>query len=479
MREVNAYPPGGGPLAVYSRHRFFETLDFAVNAYYDIDSIAVSGVGYPNATAPPMQLCLQEYRHASVFTANMSYTFDAHLQSRCTDLMPAPRELAHHNFSSRVALRRRGFNVSFIGLTRTTLAFSLNAVRLKLAMPVNPPECYRLRAALTMDNGDQDGRMLVALDVRAQLQHCDGDVEYADGGAAVQALFTAVNVAVVVICFFSLVMCTRAIYRAQLLRYETQITLRKHFDYELSSEEHFRFLNLWYVLIIINDVLIIFASLIMIQLETEAVGETASAATWNVCAVVLGVGNLLVWIGVLRYFGFFSSYNVLILTVKSSMPSVLRFSVCATICYAGFAFCGWLVLGPYHLKFRTLSKTSEALFSLMNGDDMFATFAQVSPKSSLVYWFSKLYVYVFIFFFIYVVISLMISIIMDSYETIKKYYREGFPLSPLDEFVRVRRSDPATGVYREDEGEPLLRRLVRCCCRRSTDDGEALISPVA
>ncbi|KAH9521899.1 Mucolipin-2 [Dermatophagoides farinae] len=37
-------------------------------------------------------------------------------------------------------------------------------------------------------------------------------------------------------------------------------------------------------------------------------------------------------------------------------------------------FCGWVVLGPHHLKFRTLSSTLECLFSLINGDDMFATF---------------------------------------------------------------------------------------------------------
>ena len=466
-REVNAYPPGGGPLAVYSRHRFFETLDFAVNAYYDLDNLAVSGIGYPNDTAPPVRLCLREYRHARVFPANMSYAFDAHVRQRCVELMPTPMEVAHHNFSTRAFLDRHDFNMTFVGLTGTTLSFTLNAVRLKLAMPVDLPDCYRLDVALTLDNGNQDGRILVKLDVQARLQPCHGDLEFANDGALLKGLFTAISVLVIIVCFSSFVMCLRSIYRAQLLRIEAASLLRKHFNYEMNYDEHFRFLNLWYVIIIINDGLIVFASLIKIQLDMDLIAASAGAETWNVCAVVLGAGNLLVWVGMLRYFSFFSSYNVLILTVKSSMPSVLRFSVCATICYAGFVFCGWLVLAPYHLKFRTLSKTSEALFSLMNGDDMFATFAQLWPKSRLVYWFSKLYIYVFIFFFIYVVISLMISIIMDSYETIKAYYREGFPLSPLDEFVAVRRSDPETGVYREDEGDWLL---ARCCCRRRATD---------
>jgi hypothetical protein len=37
-------------------------------------------------------------------------------------------------------------------------------------------------------------------------------------------------------------------------------------------------------------------------------------------------------------------------------------------------FAGWLILGPYHFKFGSIMSTSECLFSLINGDDMFATF---------------------------------------------------------------------------------------------------------
>jgi hypothetical protein len=39
-----------------------------------------------------------------------------------------------------------------------------------------------------------------------------------------------------------------------------------------------------------------------------------------------------------------------------------------------FVFAGWLILGPYHFKFGSIMSTSECLFSLINGDDMFATF---------------------------------------------------------------------------------------------------------
>lgn len=56
---------------------------------------------------------------------------------------------------------------------------------------------------------------------------------------------------------------------------------------------------------------------------------------------------------------------------------------------------------------------------MVNGDDMFATFAGMSERSALVWWFSRLYLYSFISLFIYVVLSLFIALIMDTYETIK------------------------------------------------------------
>lgn len=92
---------------------------------------------------------------------------------------------------------------------------------------------------------------------------------------------------------------------------------------------------------------------------------------------------------------------------------------------SGFAFCGWVILGPFHIKFRSLSTTSECLFALINGDDLFATFSMLGTDSPIIWYFSRAYVYVFIFLFIYVVLSLFIAIIMDSYETIKDYYSQG------------------------------------------------------
>lgn len=73
----------------------------------------------------------------------------------------------------------------------------------------------------------------------------------------------------------------------------------------------------------------------------------------------------------------------------------------------------------FPLQFVALNTVSECLFSLVNGDDMFATFAQIQQKSIMVWLFSRLYLYSFISLFIYMILSLFIALITDSYDTIK------------------------------------------------------------
>lgn len=83
------------------------------------------------------------------------------------------------------------------------------------------------------------------------------------------------------------------------------------------------------------------------------------------------------------------------------------------------------------MKFKTLAMTSECLYALLNGDDVFATFAITDPSVPVIWWFSRVYIYLFIALFVYVVLSLFIAIICDSYETIKDFYEQGFPLTDL------------------------------------------------
>ena len=114
---------------------------------------------------------------------------------------------------------------------------------------------------------------------------------------------------------------------------------------------------------------------------------------------------------------------MLLITLKVALPSILRFTCCVSFIYFGFTICGWIVFGPYHPKFSGILASSECLFSLINGDDIWRTFEMmrdIQHVCPLIYVFSQIYLYVFISLFIFVVLSVFIGIVGDTFEKIKK-----------------------------------------------------------
>lgn len=445
-REVTSYPPGAGPLAIYAQEDFYKTIDYAVTGYGNI-SDAIGPYSYPNEdnSIAPIKLCLYQYRKGTIFGFNESYIFDSNVEVNCLLLDGNASEVGSEQF-----LADQSVPLSFSALVRATLEMSLKTVNFKAAGPLAAPDCYQFDITILMDNQDHDGQMQLSLDAEAVRLHCKGNMEYRSGSQIEALLRTCLNVLVIIVCAVSFALCTRALYRAQLLRQVTVKFFWQSYQRPLSCDGQMEFLNIWYIMIICNDVLLVMGS----GLKQQIQANNFTANEWNACALFLGIGNLLVWFGLLRYLGFFKTYNVVILTLKRAAPKMSRFLICALIIYAGFMFSGWLILGPYHIKFRSLATTSECLYSLINGDDMFATFSIMSSKSPLIWWFSRIYLYSFISLYIYVVLSLFISVIMDAYDTIKEYYRHGFPLNDLRQFVGpIDPADYQGGAFRANEQE--------------------------
>nr|NVI71363.1 transient receptor potential cation channel, mucolipin ortholog [Cucujiformia] len=364
-REINSYPPTAGPLAIYVSDDFYSTIDFAFDGYANI-SKAIGSYSYTNEDniMTDMVLCLYSYKQGEIFGFNESYVFNSEIVKSCSNIS---HDINEGKFNSRVYFESQ--DIKFSALVRASLDFSLKTVNFKSAGRISPPNCYQFDVTILFDNEDHDGQMTVSLDAEPIRLNCKGDIEYVTGNEINSILRSLLNYLVILICLLSFALCGRAIWRAQQLRAITESYFMTNFNKRLTSGDKRKFFNLWYMMIIVNDVLIIIGSAIQEQIEKEEF----TSDQWNVCSVCLGLGNLLVWFGVLRYLGFFKTYNVVILTLERAAPQVARFLLCAILIYAGFTFCGWLVLGPYHLKFRSLSTTSECLFSLINGDDMFAT----------------------------------------------------------------------------------------------------------
>lgn len=459
-REINAYPPGAGPLAVYKIKEFYDTLDYAYEGYSNILTTSIGPYSYNDEhnIKPPPVFCQYNYKQGIINGFNESYVFNSEVIETCVNFTTP----TVGRFNSESFIKEAGLNISFASLIQAKLMFSLKTINFRAAGPITPPDCYRFDIKIIFDNEDHDGQMSLVLDAEPYKLTCKGDSAYVTDNKIDQVLRSILNILVILICSVSFGLCGRAIYRAQLLKELTVQFFRRAYDKELSLEGRLEFLNVWYIMIIVNDLLIILGSAIKEQIERNQFTNDQ----WNVCSLFLGTGNLLVWFGVLRYLGFFKTYNVVILTLKKAAPKIFRFSICALLLYAGFMFCGWLILGPYHMKFQTLATTSECLFSLINGDDMFATFSIMSKKSPMLWWFSRIYLYSFISLYIYVVLSLFISVIMDAYDTIKQYYKDGFPKSDLHRFIgETNVEEVSSGLYRTESSHSLnaLMNSLFCC----------------
>lgn len=434
-REVASYPPSAGPYAVYTKKDFYRHLDTVVRRYTNVTKTAVAPLGYDTKDGElgNLTFCKTQYGLRHMTPYNEILIFDNIQQTECltVEMLWKKNDKQWQNFSMKDYAKKNNFSLEFERLIQANVMFALKTVYLKSMSTFDLPECYKYDVNVKYNNAAHDGQILITLTTASTKLNCQTNIHYEATSEAEIIFRQFMNGIVILLCSSSLVLCFRSLLRGQALRSQTEVFFWQKNRTALTWSDKLDFVDFWYVMIITNDVLIIIGSLIKIQLEQRLIDGTQ----YNFCSTLLGFGNLLVWAGVLRYLGFFQKYNILILTMKRATPNILRFLLCAILLYMGFCFCGWVVLGPHNIKFRSLSSTSECLFALMNGDDIFATFAIMGESTGVIWWFSRIYLYMFLILFIYCVISLFLSVIMDSYETIRESYDQDAYPSHLWKFI--------------------------------------------
>ena len=452
-REINAYPPATGKFALYKKESFYAFFNYTAGTYARLNELTLSPT-VPNTT---LDFCVESY--IPVPNGDMNDNFVIHgeeFQLKCIKLHN--RTLV--NFNSQKYLIQNDFDVPWNLLIQMKMNFTVNTITSRQLGPVRGQECFKFHIEILFDNRDHDGQIPIELISTPKRFTCPNPsmTEDTEETNSIRVLSVIVGLT----CLTSFILCCRALIRGQILAKETANFFEVRYGLKLTLMEKTQFLNLWYVIICINDILIIIGTILKEIIENRR----TDSDLWDMCSTCLGIGNLLVWMGMLRYLGFFEKYNVIILTIRQAMPNIVRFTVCVSIMYFGFVFCGWVVLGPYQFKFNTLSSTSECLFSLINGDDMFATFSMVSSKNSMIWSFSRLYLYLFVIIFIYVVLSLFIAIITDAYEMVKEHYRVGFPKTRVDAFYLAIEYDIYSKEFCEGISPSILYLSWACVMKR-------------
>uniref|UniRef100_H0WWW9 Mucolipin TRP cation channel 2 n=1 Tax=Otolemur garnettii TaxID=30611 RepID=H0WWW9_OTOGA len=440
--------------SVYTQEDAYDSIFFAIHQaiYHHLKDIALGTLGYGENedNRIGLKVCKQHYKEGTMFPANETLNMDSDTETDCIhlDLQTLARNSPDWKNLSF-------FRLEFYRLLKVEISFRLKGIDLQTIHYRELPDCYVFQntASITFDNKAHSGKIKIYFDSDANIEECKDFNIFGSTQKNTQYVLVF-DAFVIVICLASLTLCTRSIVLALRLRKRFLNFFLEKYKRRASDADQWEFINGWYVLVIISDLMTIIGSVLKMEIKAK------NLTNYDLCSILLGTSTLLVWVGVIRYLGYFQAYNVLILTMQASLPKVLRFCACAGMIYLGYTFCGWIVLGPYHDKFQNLNTVAECLFSLVNGDDMFATFAQIQQKSVLVWLFSRLYLYSFISLFIYMILSLFIALITDSYDTIKKFQQNGFPETDLKEFLKE------CGSKAECPREPSSLPSCICCLRR-------------
>ncbi|OWK05109.1 MCOLN3, partial [Cervus elaphus hippelaphus] len=343
--------------------------------YLQLCNVSVGNHAFENKGTEQSALaaCWHFYKQGNIYPGNDTFDIDPEIETEC--LFVEPNEPFHIGTPEENKLN---LTLDFHRLLTVELQFKLKAINLQTIRHHELPDCYDFTLTITFDNKAHSGRIKISLDNDISIRECKD--WHVSGSIQKNTHYMMIfDVFIILTCLASLILCVRSVLRGLQLQQEFVNFFLLHYKKEVSVSDRMEFINGWYIMIIISDILTIIGSILKMEIQAK----------------------------------------LLILTLQAALPNVIRFCCCAAMIYLGYCFCGWIVLGPYHDKFRSLNMVSECLFSLINGDDMFATFAKMQQKSYLVWLFSRIYLYSFISLFIYMILSLFIALITDTYETIK------------------------------------------------------------
>ncbi|KAM9115003.1 mucolipin-1 isoform 3-T5 [Pangshura tecta] len=399
--------------AVYTQRDLYDHIFYAVEKYLAIPNETIGRYAYVHGECSGNQsalmLCQQYYRKGQIDPANDTFNIDPKIITDCLGVdpmerMPWPLQ-PHPSY--------RNFTLKFHKLINITIQFKLKAINIQTIINNEIPDCYTFTITITFDNKAHSGRVKISLDNKADIKECKDPSIYGRGDNTFRMAF---DVAVILVCVLSFVLCARSIIRGLILQHELGHFFQRCYNQDVCLSDRMEFVNGWYILLVVSDVLTVSGTIMKIGIESK------NFASYDVCSILLGTSTLLVWVGVIRYLSFFQKYN-----------------------------------------FRTLSMVSECLFSLINGDDMFVTFAEMQQNSYLVWLFSQLYLYTFISLFIYMVLSLFIALITGSYETIKHQCEGDVPITQLHMYIAECKDSPRSGKFRHESSSSCS---AFCCCER-------------
>ncbi|KAL5104244.1 Mucolipin-3 [Taenia crassiceps] len=416
--ETLPYPPSTGVYGFYTRDEFYEALGFVLRRYNETESLSLNGYTFSDAKRP-VTACFEQFCSLSRLTFR---NVDAAPLAVCKtiNLTDVPETEISDWKHTETFCHEQGLNLDFARFRKLSLNFSLYSPPIHHTDWDRSIECFQFNVHVLFDNSGQTGQVVatltsVPLEVVCALSDA---VQQDDEPEAAPTVRRVIHLVVDLLAFntslASLGLSGVSLFRGVRLWKRTKQFFKGHYGILLKGL-FFDFFNPWLFMVLAGDILIICGSTLKLVHNKDIL------EAYIELSYLLGLGTLLVWVSVLRYAELVSQTHLLLRTIKRSVPGLLRFCACALVLYFAFVFPAWVILGPFHMKFRSFTSTLECLFSLINGDDMYTTFATIDATKGLgIYLFSRIFLYIFITLFIYAVLNIFVTIIFEAYEEVRE-----------------------------------------------------------
>eukprot|EP00163_Fabomonas_tropica_P029839 TRINITY_DN6559_c0_g1_i3.p1 TRINITY_DN6559_c0_g1~~TRINITY_DN6559_c0_g1_i3.p1 ORF type:complete len:447 (+),score=103.97 TRINITY_DN6559_c0_g1_i3:170-1510(+) len=171
---------------------------------------------------------------------------------------------------------------------------------------------------------------------------------------------------------------------------------------------------MWNILAILADTLVVISSALFLTFVFSSNGLLGS---FHAALVFVGLGMLFSWVSFMQFLEFNEKLNVLITTLRSAAPRVSRFVISVSPLFIGYTITGVAMFSTCSERFETAPASAYTLFSVLNGDEIRATFLSLNrcPYPAL----GQTFVYTFTVLFMSTIFNVFIFLVEDSYHAAK------------------------------------------------------------
>ncbi|XP_074835672.1 mucolipin-1 isoform X3 [Carettochelys insculpta] len=260
--------------AVYTQRDLYDHMFYAVEKYLAIPNETIGRYAYVRgecgANQSALMLCQQYYRKGQIDPANDTFNIDPKIITDCLGVdpmeqMPWPLQPVeslsfqpHHSY--------RNFTLKFHKLINVTIQFKLKAINIQTIINNEIPDCYTFTITITFDNKAHSGRVKISLDNKADIKECKDPSIYGRGDNTFRVFF---DVAVILVCVLSFILCARSIIRGLMLQHELGHFFQRRYNQEVCLSDRMEFVNGWYILLVVSDILTVSGTIMKIGIESK------------------------------------------------------------------------------------------------------------------------------------------------------------------------------------------------------------------